>query len=651
MAGFNTAVTGLKAATTDLDVTGNNIANSSTVGFKASRTEFGDIYTTAVVGAGSSNVPGSGVTVTDIAQDFSGGTVEFTNNNLDLAINGGGFFQLDDGQGGKSYSRAGAFELDKDGFVVSKTGEYLQGYQLDEAGNRLPIDNLAVTERESPPKATEEMALAINIDSRADASQLLPAYNKDEPGSYTYSTTMEAVDSLGNSNTIKYNFVEQRPVKEVHTFDVSGAGNYTISGVTVADTDFAAGQISAVKLDELKAADPRIFNVTTDTTAAPNTVSVIFSSDSTQYGDLIASNGTAALTNEVVSEITAAEQHTFDFSAAGFGPGYAGATTVEFEISGVQFSFDASTADITAEDVANEIIAKRTAIIDANPNVDTISYDSTNNQLLVTYKPEAGDVADDNLDLVFLSGTNAFAGAPAAVTNVIGPDATVDGDDSFEGTYRMYAYLNQDTILTIGKQPDPGSGLNLPEVGAILIKYSPNDGTLAEINGQIVTPGSVVPSITVEGADPANGATTIDLSLDNSTQFASDSIVKQSTQDGYSKGDLVGISFGSTGEMIASFSNGQNQALGIVAIATFENQSGLQPAGDTQWVESLSSGQAIVNPPGTGLNGTLRSAALEQSNVDLSEQLVKLIEAQRNFQANSKTLETLNTVTQAILQI
>ena len=150
MAGFNTAITGLKAASTNLDVTGNNIANSSTIGFKSSRTEFGDIYATAVVGAGSSNVAGSGVTVTDIAQDFQAGTIEFTNNNLDLAINGSGFFQLDDGQGSVTYTRAGSFELDKDGTIVSKSGKFLQGYGLDSQGNRLPIGNLAVDQKESP---------------------------------------------------------------------------------------------------------------------------------------------------------------------------------------------------------------------------------------------------------------------------------------------------------------------------------------------------------------------------------------------------------------------------------------------------------------------------------------------------------------------
>ena len=141
------------------------------------------------------------------------------------------------------------------------------------------------------------------------------------------------------------------------------------------------------------------------------------------------------------------------------------------------------------------------------------------------------------------------------------------------------------------------------------------------------------------------------MDITGASQFSSASIVKKQSQDGYTKGDLIGVSFEETGEMVASFSNGQRQNLGLVAIATFENQAGLQTAGDTEWLASLTSGQAILNPPGTGLNGTLRSAALEQSNVDLSEELVGLIEAQRNYQASSKTLETLNTVTQSILQI
>jgi flagellar hook protein FlgE len=239
---------------------------------------------------------------------------------------------------------------------------------------------------------------------------------------------------------------------------------------------------------------------------------------------------------------------------------------------------------------------------------------------------------------------------PSDPTSPIQPDSTSQGDNSFMGYYRMYAYLNNEELLDIGKAQDPGEG-SLTEPGPILIRFNPTNGLLREINGQTFTANAQVPAITIKGADPAYDLTKISLDLTGATQFASSSIVKASQQDGYTKGDLIGVTFSGAGEMIASFSNGQNQALGVVALATFENQAGLQPSGDTEWIATLDSGGAIVNPPGTGLNGTLRSAALEASNVDLSEELVKLIEGQRNYQANSKTLETMNAITQTILQI
>lgn len=659
MAGFNTAVTGIKAATTDLDVAGNNIANSSTVGFKSSRTEFADIYATAVVGAGSSNTPGSGVTVSDIAQDFSAGTIEFTNNNLDLAINGSGFFQLDDGQGGVTYTRAGAFELNKDGFIVSKSGKFLQGYGLDSAGNRLPIGDLAVTQKESPPKATESVDLSFNIDSREDATLLLSPYSKDEPSSFTYSTTIRTFDSLGNEHTVKFNMVEQRPEKEVHTYDVNTGGGTTVtlSGVTLdlatnfnANGELADNLPAAANtlLTDLKTADPRIFGVEWD--SVNSKLNVIFKSDSLEYGALVAQDGAATLTNETVANTPSNELHQFNMAAASFT-----GTTLEFEVAGVQFSLDATTSILTADDIGAEIVAKQSAIIDNNPDIESVTFDGNANggvgAIIVTYKADAGNVGDELAQAKYVSGTNPFAGTPNVTTNIIAADDITTGDNSYQGVYRMYAYLNGEEALNLGKVPDPGTGRNVPEVGPVIVKFSPTNGILSAVNGQTVRPGAAVPGLSITGADPADPDTIIDFSLEGSTQFASSSIVKASTQDGYTKGDLIGVTFAGTGEMVASFSNGQNSNLGVVAIATFENQSGLQPNGDTEWSATLTSGDAILNPPGTGLNGTLRSAALEQSNVDLSAELVKLIEAQRNYQANSKTLETLNTVTQAILQI
>ncbi|GGO84903.1 hypothetical protein GCM10011348_32210 [Marinobacterium nitratireducens] len=640
MAGFNTAITGLKAASTDLDVTGNNIANSSTVGFKASRTEFADIYATAVVGAGSSNIAGSGVTVSDIAQDFSAGTIEFTNNNLDLAINGAGFFQLDDGQGGVTYTRAGAFELDKDGNIVSKNGSYLQGYGLDADGNLLPVGNLAVTEKESPPKATESIDLSFNIDSREDATLLTAPYDKDDPGSFTYSTTVRTFDSLGNEHTVKFNFVEQRPVREVYSFDGDTA---TLSGIAGVGASALAGDPDL--RNALVAADPRIDPESFVYDAVTDTTTFEFYAEATASGDMILGTGASA---EALTPIErpSNEVHNYVFDDSVFSAGVDGnelANETSVEIGGIPVVLSAGS---TKADVGTAIEASQGRILEANPDVESVVFDGSG--IVITFKADAGNV--DTLPISFASGDEFWDLDDPAVP------VTIEGDNSFQGVYRTYAYLNGEQQLDLGKAVDPGEpgSSNVPpltEVGPVIVEFDPTNGLLTSVNGRDFVPGANVPPITISGADPADPNTQISLDITNTTQFASASIVKSQAQDGYTKGDLIGVSFGGNGEMVASFSNGQNQSLGVVAIATFENQSGLQPSGDTEWTATLDSGDAVINPPGTGLNGSLRSAALEQSNVDLSAELVNLIEAQRNFQANSKTLETLNTVTQTILQI
>ncbi|MBP0048555.1 flagellar hook-basal body complex protein [Marinobacterium sp. AK62] len=703
MAGFNTAVTGLKASTSLLDVAGNNIANSSTVGFKSSRTEFADIYATAVVGAGSSNTPGSGVTVSDIAQDFSGGTIEFTNSNLDLAINGSGFFQLDDGQGNVTYTRAGAFELDKDGNIVSKNGKYLQGYGLDAQGNQLPVQNLSVTEKESPPKATEQVDLAFNINSNNDATQLEGVFDKNEPNSYSWSTTVGTFDSLGNENSIRFYFAEQRPVKEVYRYDIStsdfdtagGSDPIKVSGLALSTTvpspdgelglteilDGGVGTGVYILSDEEKAkladVDPRIdvdsFRVVDNATASGGTgwdLSFEFKSEFTEYGDMAVELGTQELSSEPVDVRDANEIQSATFQASAFD-----ATTGELlnaqniVIGGVSIPL---TTAMTRNDVGAAISAAEQDILDANPDVESISYVPLNSdgvpELQVRWKADAGNV---NPLPITISDVTLSAGPPAAPESVLSNtdasngDVTLsideEGDNSFLGAYRMYAFLNDTAQLDIGKLQDPGAGTQT-EVGPVMVTFDPTNGVLETVNGGSVPTSGVAPKLTIFGADPANPQDNlldndtdslrgIQLDITGSSQFASESIVKGQQQDGYTKGDLIGVSFAETGEMVASYSNGQRANLGLVAIATFENQDGLQPSGNTEWISTLSSGNAILNPPGTGLNGTLRSAALEQSNVDLSAELVKLIEGQRNFQANSKTLETLNTVTQAILQI
>ena len=710
MAGFNTAITGLKSAQTDLDVTGNNIANASTVGFKASRTEFGDLYATAVVGAGSSNTPGAGVTVSGIAQDFSSGTVEFTNSNLDLAINGSGFFQLDDGKGGVTYTRAGSFELDKEGFIVSKNGKNLQGYGLDATGNQLPLRDLAVDQKESLPHATENIGLSFNIDSTLDSSKLAAVYDKNNANSFSYTSTVETFDSLGNAQNIKFNFAEQRPVREVYTFkptqavvaevpvndsgdpnaknarqiDISGVGiTWEVVTAAVPAAGATPPQPAVYKpdtasIDKLAAQDPRIdtdtirFSVGSAAVVGPPAHSEIspvlfmeLQSEASVTGDLVINqSGTGDLDATNLSDGEPATRKANKIQSFVIHDDSAGAAAkfdatgklvseTTLSIGGVSIPLDTK---MGPDDVGEAIANAQQKIIELNPKVEAVQYNTASNTVYITWTAEAGNVDD-------LTPTDANSLLSGASTS---PDpAAQKGDNSFMSVYRMYSYLNDSQQLNVGKRVDPGeSGFDAKktEIGPIIIKFDTTNGTLKAVNGETIATGGAVPKLTILGADPANPDDTIldsdtdnlkglQLDITGASQFSSASIVKKQTQDGYTKGDLIGVSFEETGQMVASFSNGQRQNLGLVAIATFENQSGLQPSGDTEWLASLTSGQAILNPPGTGLNGTLRSAALEQSNVDLSEELVGLIEAQRNFQANSKTLETLNTVTQAILQI
>ncbi len=170
--GFTTGLSGVKAANTDLQVTGNNIANASTVGFKASRAEFGDAYTNSILGMGRDPV-GSGVQVNAIAQKFNQGNISRTESALDLAVDGQGFFVLRQG-GDTVYSRSGMFSLDREGFVVSNTGARLQGYGMD-GPNLLRgiLNDLRVETGTQPPRGTEEVTAMVNVPADAPVLQQL----------------------------------------------------------------------------------------------------------------------------------------------------------------------------------------------------------------------------------------------------------------------------------------------------------------------------------------------------------------------------------------------------------------------------------------------------------------------------------------------
>jgi flagellar hook protein FlgE len=201
---FRIALSGLNASSSELRVIGNNIANASTNGFKKSRVEFSDIYPATNLGT-SRNAIGAGVEVASVSQQFTQGNVDFTDNNLDLAVSGSGFFRLND-NGSIVYSRNGAFQVDRAGYVVNTSGYRLTAYQADTSGNITgAIDDLQLTTTDIPPNETTSLDMVSNLDSRA--AEITAAFDATDPSTYNHSTSFTSYDSLGNPHVITLYFV------------------------------------------------------------------------------------------------------------------------------------------------------------------------------------------------------------------------------------------------------------------------------------------------------------------------------------------------------------------------------------------------------------------------------------------------------------
>ncbi len=160
------------------------------------------------------------------------------------------------------------------------------------------------------------------------------------------------------------------------------------------------------------------------------------------------------------------------------------------------------------------------------------------------------------------------------------------------------------------------------------------------------------PFVLTNGAAPLTFAVDFTNQGNTLTQESQGAFTVQSlSQDGFSTGRLSGLEIDDEGLVRATFTNGQNTPLGKIALARFDNPQGLRQIGDTSWLESVTSGVAIAGEAGTGSFGLMQSGALETSNVDLTAELVNLITSQRNFQANSKAIETANAITQTIINL
>lgn len=204
---LRTGLSGLNAAATDLNVIGNNVSNANTVGFKKANAHFADSYAAAIANtAPNMGQTGIGVQVARIATEYTQGNIDVTNNPLDIAINGGGFFRLND-NGSNVYSRNGQFSIDKEGYVVNDGGARLTGYQVANGVVTGQLGDMRIDTADIAPKPSANVLANINLPAAATAPTVAP-FDANDPNSYNNATSLTVYDSLGVAHLATTYFVK-----------------------------------------------------------------------------------------------------------------------------------------------------------------------------------------------------------------------------------------------------------------------------------------------------------------------------------------------------------------------------------------------------------------------------------------------------------
>ena len=492
------AISGLNASSKEMDVIGNNIANSNTMGFKAGKTYFANVLSQSLSGGSSGLMQiGQGVSVADVATQFSQGSLESTSSGLDLAIDGDGFFIAEDGDGSQYFTRAGALHIDGEGYLVDINNYRIQGF----APNSATLGDINTSGAQSAPDTSTTFSVGLNLDSRTETGD-------------TFYSSQTVYDSLGAAHTLAITYQK-----------TEGEGYWGIQA-TIDGTEATAQNYTGFKFD-----------------------------------------GTGNLDKL-----------------------YSSAAAIATETAG--------NSDITVN------------------NPDQLYKDSTAN-LSFTY-----------------DGTSWTCGNNGGYANL-----------SFQGS---------SSAVTIDLDGNGGTDITLTPASGVTwaagnITFSITQAEVDPANISVTVPGSVLQNGATIGSSNTLTWDIISNDAQTITGYASSSAVKGLYNDGYPSGVLKSLAVEGDGTITGYFTNGQTTSLGQIALADFANPWGLKKMGQNLFSETLTSGQAIVNTPGSGGLGEVKSSSLEMSNTDIGTEFINMITAQRAYQASAKVITTTDDMMTALM--
>lgn len=620
MAGFDslyTGITGLNAYQSWIDMISNNIANVDTTGFKGQRMTFADLFyqnqtfasaPTNTNGGTDGQQLGYGVKVNTVDTEWGQGGLQTTGINTDLAINGDGFFVLNNtnGTATPTYTRDGAFQTNQNGLLYDPaSGLAVQGWMANSSG--VVTTGGATTGITIPTGLTEEavatgqgakvgpnssdqvfdVAFGGNLDQTQWQQQFLATVGASSTAGAPYTVTTTFYDSLGNAHEATVTYIP----------DTSGAlkasGTTTGAGPTACLTAAASISPAASSNDTI---------TITSTGTGYSIADTLGNSQTATAGQTVTVDGATFTLNSTVPPtgtgtatvlVTAATNNLPTEVDNASGTAVKPATRWEVEVSftdGTTFSAITKGGQISTTGV----VAPASISNSASSGVVGYAYFDQNGQFINSSSIE----------------TAANAGGITGTA--------VAGDVHATGTDPSIAQGNQLNVTLWGTS-----------VG--------NNATAPTAGGLAPTPGPI-------GFDYGGGGS----GLGSLAGSYSASVV---SQNGYAAGTLQNFTVSNSGAVVGSFSNGQTKTLAQIALARFQNEDGLTRIGSNQFAASGNSGLAQVGVAGSGVLGTIQDGALEQSNVSLSTEFTNLIVAQRAFEANTRGITTADQNLQTIINL
>jgi len=695
MSNIATALSGLQNVSLAIDTVSNNIANANTVGYKSGEYIFATQFLNGRSSSDQSST-GQGTQTLGVRRPMTQGAITNSANSLDLAISGKGMFRLLQGSGSVEladpsavyYSRNGQFGVDKNGYIVNENGMFLTGYQPSLDGTQITDDLiknnglLRMPDNNLPGSNTSNSTLSAMLDSTGTAFTETANVSFDPiTASYNNKTTQTVFDNSGNSHTLE---VYYRRITDSTLSIMSGASGYTYTPSTSASpntlgtTNVTLNKESVLRVNTSPVASSLVSvasNATSITlTAAPSkaSTSVIPLTNMKVFVNGVDSGITVGAYTEASTSLplSGALNVPAGASITLYDPDVSLACTAIGATASTLLTLSTSHADVkvgdklylgttasTAADTGVTVVSKSAAspyTVTLSSAIASTGY-GTGVAAVFKHPLSMTLVTPDGTEIPVTGATNKKTSGEILTTTT----SEVEVYASMDGNF--YDYQDSSTFSNRAADPETqgANGTGYKTVAKLSFMGGQNIDAIVKdsLSGDPMFKSTTL--LTSRVTNQAGGSSDLIFNLDLSgTQLHAGAFqITKSTQNGEAVARLTNVTVDNAGRIVGVYGSGKQQFIGQVAMVNFDNEEGLIPVGKNAFAASNITGTeqdgtgVTVGRAGTGVLGEIRSQALESSNVDLANELVRLMILQRSYSANSQSLKAVDQTLRDTLQL